>query len=446
MIKYDIYKDHFSSISDFILSELLEGEKAAINYSAEDSFFMRFNNAQVRQIGSVSQSFIDVKLFKDSKTYNFSLGLKGTIREDENQVADALTNARLTLALLPIDPYQVIPSAKDVSDVHFSGKLLQDDDLVKHVLEPAKGLDFTGLFTQGLICRASVTSEGAKHWFSTETFVCDFSAWLKNGKGVKSSYAGREWSDSEFAKIIASARVSLENLNKAETVLKPGSYRAYITSTALNEIVTFFSWYGFSERSMQQGNSAYLALRENRESFSEDLNVNQDFSLGVEPAFNEDGETAPELLKIIEKGKLVNTLVCSRTEKQYGVPSNASSEGEGLRSCSIASGTLKEEDALKALGTGIYVSNFHYLNWSDTSSARVTGMTRFACLWVEDGKIIGPIKDMRWDESLYNMLGVKLEALTQERHLIVETSTYNQRSVGGSLLPNILVNGLSFTL
>jgi len=117
-----------------------------------------------------------------------------------------------------------------------------------------------------------------------------------------------------------------------------------------------------------------------------------------------------------------------------------------MRSVAMDAGDLPEAEALKALGTGIYVSNFHYLNWSDPATARITGMTRFACLWVENGQIVGPIKDMRWDESLYAMLGSKLEALTKERHLQVETMTYEMRAVGGSLLPGILVDGLSFTL
>ena len=29
-------------------------------------------------------------------------------------------------------------------------------------------------------------------------------------------------------------------------------------------------------------------------------------------------------------------------------------------------------------------------------------MTRYACFWVEGGEVVGPIKDMRWDESLYD--------------------------------------------
>ena len=73
-------------------------------------------------------------------------------------------------------------------------------------------------------------------------------------------------------------------------------------------------------------------------------------------------------------------------------------------------------------------------------------MTRFACLWVENGKITAPIADMRWDESLYNMFGANLLALTKERKLFVETSTYEERAVGGCLLPGILVKDFNCTL
>ncbi|HQG39409.1 MAG TPA: metallopeptidase TldD-related protein, partial [Spirochaetales bacterium] len=187
-------------------------------------------------------------------------------------------------------------------------------------------------------------------------------------------------------------------------------------------------------------------LKEGRESLSPLFTLTQDFSLGVEPRFNEFGELAPLKLTLIEKGKLVNTLVSSRSSKEYGTPSNAAPQGESLRSPVIAGGTLPEADALKALGTGIYVSNFHYLNWSDPQAARITGMTRFACLWVENGTIVGPIKDMRFDESIYNFLGAELEAVTKEQHLIVNSETYEGRSLGGSLIPGFLVKNFKFTL
>lgn len=440
------FKTHFESVSGRALAELLPGEHAAISYIAERSSYMRFNNGKIRQSGNVEQAELGIKLWKGAKSYAIQLGLSGDAAIDDERVSEAIGRGRALMPLLPDDPYQAIPESAETSDARYDGKLIPQEEIPARVLGPTEGLDFTGLFSQGLMCRAAANSAGARHWFQTQTFLVDYSAWLANGRAVKSSYAGRDWSDSQYALRIESTRQALDKLQLPQKTLTPGPYRAFITADALNEVVTFFSWNGFGERGLRQGESAYIAMREGRESLSPMFCLNQDFSLGVQPAFNDDGELAPDLLTIVKDGTIQNTVICSRTAKQYGLESNGAGDYEELRSVSIDAGDLPESDALAALGTGVYVSNFHYLNWSDVQAARVTGMTRFSCLWVEDGKIVGPIKDMRWDESLYNMLGAKLEAVTKERHLQVEAATYEHRAVGGSYLPGILVDGLSFTL
>ncbi len=440
------FKAHFDAVTRRALGELLPGERAAISYQAERTSFTRFNGGKIRQSGTVWQADLGIKLWNGAKTFQVQLALSGDAAADDERVAEAMGQARALMRLLPDDPYQAVPEAAGSSDARYSGTLIPEGEIPARVLGPAAGMDFTGLYTQGLVCRAAANSSGARHWFQTETFLVDYSAWLPNGRAVKSSYAGRDWSDSDYAARLESTRRSLQNLGGAEKVLAPGKYRAFISADALNEVVTFFSWNGFGERGLRQGESAYLAMREGREAMSPKFGLCQDFSLGVQPAFNDDGELAPERLVVVSKGKLENTIVSSRTARQYGIAANGAGDDEELRSAAIEAGDLPEADAMAALGTGVYVSNFHYLNWSDVQSARVTGMTRFSCLWVEDGKIVGPIKDMRWDESLYNMLGAKLEAVTRERHLLVESMTYERRQVGGSLLPGILVDGLSFTL
>ena len=75
-----------------------------------------------------------------------------------------------------------------------------------------------------------------------------------------------------------------------------------------------------------------------------------------------------------------------------------------------------------------------------------TGLTRFATFWVENGQIQGPVSTMRFDDSLYSLLGSQLEDLTREREMILSTSTYGQRSTGSSHLPGALVKGLTLTL
>jgi predicted Zn-dependent protease len=73
-------------------------------------------------------------------------------------------------------------------------------------------------------------------------------------------------------------------------------------------------------------------------------------------------------------------------------------------------------------------------------------MTRYACFWVEGGEIVAPIQDLRWDESLYSFWGKNLIALTEFREFVPEIGTYEQRALGGALVPGMLVEDFAFTL
>jgi hypothetical protein len=53
---------------------------------------------------------------------------------------------------------------------------------------------------------------------------------------------------------------------------------------------------------------------------------------------------------------------------------------------------------------------------------------------------------MRFDETLYRMLGEKLLALTAERELILDPSTYGARSTASSRMPGAIVDDFTFTL
>ena len=113
---------------------------------------------------------------------------------------------------------------------------------------------------------------------------------------------------------------------------------------------------------------------------------------------------------------------------------------------SMMPGWLSRDDAVEQLGTGVYVSNLWYLNYSDRSSCRITGMTRFATLWAENGKLVAPLNVMRFDETLYRLWGANLEALTKEREFVLDPETYGQRSTRSYTMPGALVSELRFTL
>jgi predicted Zn-dependent protease len=109
-------------------------------------------------------------------------------------------------------------------------------------------------------------------------------------------------------------------------------------------------------------------------------------------------------------------------------------------------GDIPAGEVLRRLGTGLFVGNLWYVNYSDRNECRMTGMTRFGTFWVEDGEIAGPLDVMRFDDSLYHLLGDRLEGLTRERELILATDTYEGRSTASALLPGILVSGIDLAL
>ena len=104
------------------------------------------------------------------------------------------------------------------------------------------------------------------------------------------------------------------------------------------------------------------------------------------------------------------------------------------------------ENILNKLDKGIYLSNLHYLNWSDRLGGRITGMTRYACFYVEGGEIIAPIENMRFDDTIYNVFGDKLESLTDTNQLVPNVGTYDGRNFGGVYSPGVLLSEFDLTL
>ena len=73
-------------------------------------------------------------------------------------------------------------------------------------------------------------------------------------------------------------------------------------------------------------------------------------------------------------------------------------------------------------------------------------MTRFATFWVEGGRIVAPVDVLRFDDTLFRMLGTNLEALTTETELALEPGTYQSRQLASTRLPGALLSEMAFTL
>ncbi|MEM6502997.1 MAG: metallopeptidase TldD-related protein [Cyanobacteria bacterium P01_C01_bin.89] len=442
----DGWEEEFNWLCDSTIATLKANEHLSLELSGESTQFMRLNNSKVRQSGTVTAGYVSMQLIDGDRTATMTVPFTGDRDLDRATVLEGLNDLRQELPQLPADPYVVLPANLGSSRDSHGGKLLDPDQVADALLTSVQDIDFTGIYASGAVVRATGNSAGQRHWFATETFDLDYSVIGASERAVKGALAGQAWDQEKFESQVRRSRSQLVTLESQPfKKIKPGQYRTYLAPAAVTELVFMFSWGAVSEASVRQGESALAKMRDGR-SLSHHFTLVEDFTQGTVPRFNSLGEVSTPEVPIIVEGELRNTLVSTRTAKEYGIKGNAASDWEGLRSPRIASGTLAEADILRELDCGLYLSNLHYLNWSDQPGGRITGMTRYACFWVENGEIQAPIQDLRFDDSLYNFFGPNLVACTDTAEFVPDPDTYEERSIGGVTTPGVLINDFTFTL
>ncbi|WP_085621781.1 MULTISPECIES: TldD/PmbA family protein [unclassified Pseudomonas] len=438
-------KNAFETLVGDARKALQTGEQFTLGYSAEHSQFVRFNHAKVRQAGEVSQASAQLRLIRDGRQAEQQLTLSGDAQLDSQRLIAALEQLRQTLPLLAVDPYLRLDESAWHSQSQQEQPLPELSEVLALLDHEAGDLDLVGIYAAGPICRGFASSFGAFGWHQANSFNFDWSLFHENGEAVKANYAGQVWSSDDFTARLRQAREQLGFLGRPAITLKPGSYRAYLAPAAMDEIAGMLCWGGFSAQALATGNSALQRLYNGDARLSPLVSFTEQVSGSLSPAFSDEG--SPRLdVPLIRQGEALHRLISARSAAEFELQANGADSYESPCALSLAAGSLPGEQILERLGTGLYISNLWYLNYSDLPAARMTGLTRFATFWVENGQIQGPVSTMRFDDSLYSLLGSQLEDLTQEREMILSTSTYGQRSTGSSHLPGALVKGLTLTL
>ncbi|AXQ46539.1 TldD/PmbA family protein [Pseudomonas vlassakiae] len=438
-------KPVFEALLADVRHALQADEQFTLGYSAEQSQFVRFNHAKVRQAGEVSQASAQLRLIRDGRQAEQQVTLSGDAQLDRQRLIAALEQLRQTLPLLAIDPYLRLDESAWHSHSQQEQPLPAMSEVLALLEREAGDLDLVGIYAAGPICRGFASSFGAIGWHQANSFNVDWSLFHKNGEAVKANYAGQRWSADDFAARLRLAREQLSFLGRPAVTLKPGSYRAYLAPAAMDEIAGMLCWGGFSAQALATGNSALQRLYNGDAQLHPMVSFSEQVSGSLSPAFSDEG--SPRLdVPLIQQGNAMQRLVSARSAAEFELRANGADSYESPCALSLAPGNLPNEQILERLGTGLYISNLWYLNYSDLPAARMTGLTRFATFWVENGEIQGPVSTMRFDDSLYSLLGSQLEDLTREREMILSTSTYGQRSTGSSHLPGALVKGLTLTL
>jgi predicted Zn-dependent protease len=439
-------KDLFFALAEHAFAALRGNEVLLLNFAGEVTDFVRFNHGQVRQPMTVRQAQLRLTLIEGRRRNEVALTLTGDLVHDRQFLPASLQSLRDELPDLPEDPYLLYSTEASRSERSDVGTLPGATQAIEQVVDAARGTDFVGLLASGPVLRGFASSVGARHWHAVDAFLLDWSLFHSGDKAVKSAWSGSTWDRDELVARVEAARAQLAHLGKPARTIEPGEYRAYLAPAAMDELLSMLNWSGVSEKAQRTKQSCIQKLADGEAGFSPLVQIAEDTAGGLAPAFDEAGFTRPSHVDLVRDGRHGGSLVSPRTAMEYGVAANGADEDESMMAMSVAPGALAEEQALAALDTGLHIGNLHYLNFSDRVHGRVTGMTRFATFWVEGGRVVAPVNVMRWDDTLYRMLGDNLEALTDRSHWILDSRTYGQRSVQTSRVPGALLRKMQFTL
>jgi predicted Zn-dependent protease len=158
-----------------------------------------------------------------------------------------------------------------------------------------------------------------------------------------------------------------------------------------------------------------------------------------------DAEGVPKApLPLIEEG--VARAVCHDRRSAAVAGGDARSTGHALAPGGSAWGAAPTNMVLRGGGAesvddlastverGMYVTRLWYLNPVHERTSTVTGVTREGTFLIEDGKITRPLRDIRFTDSVLDILA-RTEALTADVRLVSEGEYYGERFATGSVVP-----------
>jgi len=223
--------------------------------------------------------------------------------------------------------------------------------------------------------------------------------------------------------------------------LPPGDYPVVLEEYAVIDITDYLGYLGFSA----------LAVQEDRSFFEPGRKVGSDLvslvddggdAAGLPMAFDYEG-VRKQRVPLLDAGVCREVVHDSQTAARAGTTST----GHGLPAPNpygpfplnsvMAAGTTPRDELIAGLDRGLLVTRFHYTNTVHPKLAIITGMTRDGTFLVEGGKIVGPVRNLRFTQSYLDAIaGVSAVASTRKTL---------RGFLGSAVVPAVRIDAWTFT-
>jgi predicted Zn-dependent protease len=263
------------------------------------------------------------------------------------------------------------------------------------------------------------------------------------GPGGGSGYAEAAAVD---ATTIDAAAIGREAAGKARATadavaVDPGDYPVVLEEYAVVDLLDMLGYLGFSALAVQEERSFYEPGRRIGSDLVTIVDDGHD-PAGLPMSFDYEG-VAKRRVELVAGGVCRGIVYDAQTAARDGVTST----GHGLPAPNpwgpfplnmvMDAGATSRDELIGGLDRGLLVTRFHYTNPVHPKLAIVTGMTRDGTFLVEGGRIVGPVKNLRYTQSYLDALAGTV-AVARERKTL-------RGFLGGVVVPAVRIDGWTFT-
>jgi len=191
--------------------------------------------------------------------------------------------------------------------------------------------------------------------------------------------------------------------------IQPGEYTVILEPAAVLDLVGFL-FYDFSATALQDKRSCFLE-RLGEKLFADCITLWDDVYHPLQTGAPFDGEGLPrERVLLVDRGTPKNLVYARQTARKcnarptgHGLPL-PSEWGEAPLNLVFEGGSHALEQMILSTDRGILVTRLWYIREVDPYEKVLTGMTRDGTFLVENGKMVGGIRNLRFNQSVLKML------------------------------------------
>ncbi len=316
------------------------------------------------------------------------------------------------MPLLGMSAYPTAPDAWDPALAEVSDEARASIARVAMATTRQAGLEEAGYFQNDAETFVVVNSAGlrigTRRTYGEVTLTARTPDATGSGWGMCASYRASELDAA------AAARAACDKATRSAhaRALEPGKYTVVLEPGAVGDLLGFLAG-SLDARAVDEGRSALSRPGGGSrlgEKIASDLvtlvSDPGDAELPVAP-FDDDG-LPRRRLEWLDRGVL-STLDYDRywAAKQGKQPTP--SGGWHLLGGNAAS----VDELVAGVKRGLLVTRFWYTRWLDPQLALITGLTRDGVFLIEDGRVVAPVNNFRWNESPIHMLA-GCDALTKQ--------------------------------